>query len=916
LPPSRPGATVEFFLAHGARLFGSVRDEQDQPVVGALVGVESSGEGGFLPAGLPNETDSRGGFQILDLDAGAYRLVARHRHLASAISATVTLAQDETQKMDLVLRPGVPVSGRLMDSERRPVRGSITPVESDGQSLPRMVRETSRAPAGADGRFSVAPLPVGRHVLDVVAPGFRARRVSVAIGTKPVDLGDIILEPGLRIQGTVVDGTGNPLADAELIAVLAPASRRVFEGSDERSTHSDSDGRFLIDGLAEGTYELTAQAYGFGNVVKSIAAGTKNVTLTLRTAGKIAGVVVDEAGTPVADYRITALVKRVEGDLRTRQRPVRESVTATDGRFELGIGAGTYMLDVSSLDYVAATVSDVVVRSGATTDVGSIVLRDGGTVRGAVEDGGGQPVAGATLTAFRGSSTSLFLEPARTTSDGRGEFELRGIAPGQVEIIASHPAYAEGRSGVINVDPAEVPAEVRIVLGQGARLEGSVRQRDGSPVPGVDVHLTLLGRDGQPRQGSSYFAETGADGGFALDRLPVGKGLLLLMSGTANVKTNSQTRTVDLREAQVTSVDFTFRDILVSGVLTRQHSPVGNATISFLSRSATATAVSTDGPAAPSAGPMRNEAVADVVGRYELLLDGPGRYTVTLSLPNSQSRQYRTVEIPDVESHQLDFDLGGVSVSGIVLDEATERPLPAALLSFQPMKGGTGLVSGNTGADGRFQVDLEPGSYRVQASVPEYAPGIVDVDVPTATDTRIPLSRGLSLRGRVVDEAVRGVGGVSVKAIAMLPDATQPFWANSLPDGTFELKGLKQQSYTLFAAGGASPQFAVAHGVQPGEKSFTLVLRPAAHLLVRVVGPDGNPIAGARVQMSQVDGAPLYYGTATESDAGGVVELVTPDGEVELQAFTERLFGKATIVVNAAATARVDVRLERPPESP
>ena len=57
---------------------------------------------------------------------------------------------------------------------------------------------------------------------------------------------------------------------------------------------------------------------------------------------------------------------------------------------------------------------------------------------------------------------------------------MRGVPPGTAQVRALHSAYTQGLVSGVEVDPARGPAEVRIVLTQGGRIEGRVRSRDGS----------------------------------------------------------------------------------------------------------------------------------------------------------------------------------------------------------------------------------------------------------------------------------------------------------------------------------------------------------------------------------------------------------------------------------------------------
>jgi protocatechuate 3,4-dioxygenase beta subunit len=905
-----PGASADLLLLPGATIQGSVRDTENRPIAGAIVDVESSAGGhGFHPAARPEQTDDRGHFEVLGLDGGEYRLIARDRARAPAISGRITLAQGGEEQIDLLLPAGVPVSGRLVDGDQKPVRGSCSIAEVDGQAAPSMLAETSKSTAGADGRFRIEHMPPGRHVIAVAAPGYKPKRVDVTVGTKPVDVGEVALETGLVIRGRVVDESGTPVADAELEATPAPVARRVYDESPQRSSRSEADGRFVVGGLTEGTYDVTAQAYGFGRVVKPIVAGASNVVLTLQAAGLITGLVVDEAGKPVTDYRVAAQVKRAEGDLRGWQRPYLQPVAAEDGRFTLeGPGANTYAVDISSSEYVPVSIANVAVQNGAATDLGRIVLRAGGTLRGVVVDTAGAPVAAATVTPGTIDYTR-FVERPRTTSNDDGSFALRGFAAGQVEVAAQHPSYAEGRASV-EIDPARGPAEVTIVLGQGARVQGSARQRDGSPIPAVTIQLTPLGNDGRPRSQSPFSAETAADGSYSFERVPAGRAMVFMMTDSRAVKTSAQSKAVELQEGQLATVDFVVRDIRVTGVLTRQQLPVANASLRFLPQNHGMTMTISGGASAgTSSAPMRNMAITGADGRFELLLDNFGRYGVAISAADGQATHFRTIEIPDVESHELEIELGGTAVSGVVLEQDTERPLQGARLSFMPTKGG-GVVSGESGGDGRFQVDLEPGSYRVDAFVPEFAAAHLEVEVPTTGEMRVLLTRGSSLDGKVTDEAGRGVGGVAVSAFGSQPEATSGFPARTLPDGSFHLTGLSASAYTVFADAGASGRFGSVFGVRPGEKPVQLVLRPAARVSVRLVGPDGKPVSGAHAQVEQVDGSRLFYGGgASESDAGGVIDMIVPAGQLQIRAMKDKLMGTGQVAASAGNVSQLDVQL-------
>jgi hypothetical protein len=336
----------------------------------------------------------------------------------------------------------------------------------------------------------------------------------------------------------------------------------------------------------------------------------------------------------------------------------------------------------------------------------------------------------------------------------------------------------------------------------------------------------------------------------------------------------------------------------------RQQASVPNATVRF-DRPYGAMMTSAGSAELATPAPMRSTDVTGPDGRFELHVDGPGTYAVAISPTDGQTTHFRSVEIPDVESHDIEIDLGGTVLNGVVLEERTERPLPAARLKFW---GRSGLVSAETDASGRFEVDVAPGRCSISAELAEFAPQYLEQEVPAPGEIRILLRRGDSLQGRVVDSAGRGAADVSVRAFSMQPQSMPPS-AQSAADGSFGLTGLRREAYTLLADAGASLRFGVAAGVQPGDDDLVLALRPAARLLVHVLTQDGKPVADARAQVEGVDGARVLYGVAKQSDAAGVIDMAAPAGQVQLRVFKEMLSGEALIVARPGATTAVDVRL-------
>jgi protocatechuate 3,4-dioxygenase beta subunit len=919
-PDAKPGSTLELYMFPGASVSGTVRGVDGSPVAGAVVRAESDGPLG--PAGRPEITRADGGFEIAGLAAGTYRLLARHRDFAPAVSARVTLQQSEAIALDLALERGGVVSGRLVDGEGRAAsRGRVSVSELNGQPPPRTLADLLRADAASDGRFRLPALPPGDHALTVSAEAHGARRVEArASAGADTDLGDIALEAGLLIRGTVRDRAGVPVADARVTAFQPRPAEFGFQPPAE--ARSQADGSFVVGGLSTGVYRVTARATGYGEASRQLDAGSEKVELVLAPAGSISGQAVDDEGRPIETFRVDSRPIASSPSAPTAPRSL--EVSSADGRFSLeDVPEGTHVLSVSAPERVSAAVSNVKVAGGAATDVGRVRLSAGGVVRGHVVDATGAGIAGASVSA-RGASRDMFRPGfgPQAMSDAGGAFELRGVPLGTIEVTATHPNYAAGRTPGLEVDPAKGPTEARVVLSLGGRIEGFARTRDGRPLS-ASVQVVPL-RSGTPFvfEARPSLQQLQEDGSYVVEHVPAGRVAVNLMGGSGGMFMTVQNKEVDVREGESVRVDFVSQDILVSGRVTRAGAPASGMRVSLrLEQSFMMFMSVSPGAAAPQSGPQRGTALTRADGSYELLVSAPGKAFVSVQSADGKSAlPSRTAVIPDADTHVLDLDFAGAPVTGVVVDADSEEPLAQVDVFAALEKPGDGAAGGGravSGPDGRFQLELEPGSYRVSARMSErdYGSASVHVDVNEAgaSELRLALRRGVAIVGRLIDSAGRGVGGQSVTASAGEPPQASFAGATTQPDGSFRLGGLRDEPHTV-AARSDMGAFAIRTGVPPGDRELLLTLRPGGRLRVQVVGPDERPIERASVVVSRYRGAPISGAGGGMTDAGGSVELMVPAGALELRVRKDRLEGSASASVTENGVAAIAIALAPMPE--
>ena len=910
----RPGDAIELFLLPGATLLGTVRDEAGKPVRGAVVRALGEVSAEYVP--LTERTDTAGRFAFHGLGAGRYTVVAREGSRAPAIASASVEDRGESA-LDLTLGEGGFVTGRLLDAGDRPLEGRVRVAEVDERILHPALYDLMQAEAGPDGRFVLGPVPFGPLAVEAFAPGYAPHSLETALDTRSrsADLGDVVLDTGLRIRGVVRTRDGTPIGGATVLTYARSES-----ATRPPTTVSDEDGTFALGGLQPGNMPLHVSAPGYAPLQQSVAAGADDLELVLDPGGTVIGSVVDAKGQPVDGATLFAQTEE------TGENRGHGFATADEGggRFTLrDLRSGRYVIQARAPKHGEAA-AQAVVGAGRTTDVGAVRLRPGGTVRGTVVDAAGEPVAGASVRVETGTPRAL---DSIAQTDGRGAFEIAGVPPGQFHVAARHPAFAPGRA------PAEIESEtdtvdVRVVLPRGGRVEGVVRRRDGEPFAGGQV-IVLAGPAPLGWNAGGSRVTVADDGSFALEHAPAGRArvLLLMPATTTGVPAHQSIlqREVDVLDGETTRLDITTREVLVSGRVTRAGGPAPGVTVILQPRrSGTVFGVAPLAATARGAGPQPLVGTTREDGRYELLLFEPGEYQATRRTPEGATGPLRAasqpadrpgfmhVEVPDVPAYSLDFVLGASPVSGIVIDADTGQPVARALVNFL---GGGSFGRSETGADGRFSFEVEPAEGRLLARAESYAETEerLAVGETGAQDLRIELRRGAMITGRIEDGAGRPRGDVPIRAQLEGAEASGPGgFAVSLPDGRFRMTGLREGSYSL-AAGTETVGFGQRHGVQAGTSDAVITIRPAARANVRVVDAAGAPVARAFVRVVTCGGSPIALPTASApTDATGVATVALPEGACVLEARGEPGVGRTMVDARAGAQVSIEIVLESP----
>lgn len=800
----RQREAARFVLEPNAAVAGTVIDFAGRPVAGAEVLLRPD-EGAWQP--WPAERDwrqgeDRGVRRAWSDAAGRFRFRGLRvderlelRASAPGLAPAVELVTAGGAPLEVVLGEGRVVRGRVVGESGQPVAGAsvglvwlpasrtLTTVFVDGR---RVFDHQTRT--DDEGIFLFPDLPPGQY--DVIVDARPAWALHELAGVelpedRGVDLGEVVLEAAVALDLLVVDGDGDPVADAKVDH--SPHRTRGGGGSRPQNVMTsstgrdsgpatDAEGRYRLEGLAPGLpldLQVTKSGWMPAQLSQVVPPLEDELVVALEKGLTVAGRVLADAGRPATGASVMLSQRwAIEHSEGSSFQTVSTGTRADDEggfRFEglrpsPRIELSAHWEGLSG----AVVVDDPPPRGEVPVE---IRLQPAPRVVGTVSDREGRPVSGATVSLQPpGSDRRAVRATASAATDALGRFDLVAEAAGPVRVTAKHQGLSAEREVV--VAPGTTTVDLRLDLPEGLWLRGRIIDPEGRTVTGAMLSLTCVERCDEP-----FSRTTHVDGELLVADLVPG---VYLVEATVTGFATARREGVDLTRGPVDGLELVLRR---GGRVEGELSGADRAALA----GTTVTASRDDG------GPSLRGTI-DHRGHYRIDGLGPGRWRITAASPATGHRATGEVDLDGTETARLDLELEvvGVALTGRVLVD--RRPASGADLWLVPEEGGAGLGT-RTAFDGSFRfAGLEPGRYRL-----ELRPSL---EVPAAS--RLVDLHGddevlFDLTAAAVSGTVAASAGVSLaglRAVLTAPDGRRQL-TDVDPEGRFRITPVAAGSYVL-----------------------------------------------------------------------------------------------------------------------
>ncbi|MBD3267946.1 hypothetical protein GF373_14870, partial [bacterium] len=478
-----------------------------RPIEGARVSLQSDPYKSSRTKWGEMQTGYDGSFQFSELPELTYCLVAEKEGLVSYNSTSNKhyKIDENTQAYEILYlkKENREETVELYLAKPRTISGKVVRIDTEEPIAEATVhcggKETK---TGVDGTFQLEGLAARQSVCWAEAEGYIPRLFFHRTKSKPyqqsVDLAEnqtidnvlLKLTPGGAIEGQVRDPDGSPVANAD---VGLPAAL---------GTQSDEHGHYRLDGLPTASIsgqegvELLAIADGYlGTEVGPIHIQSINTPIqqdiVLNTGGYIAGRVSDATGEPIAGLMVHLENKDIRGEeanlklMMMGMSPLAlKPITDVEGKYKSDkLLPGNYKMSAATDGYQPFTGASLKVENGKTSQL-DIELQPASSVAGIVIGPTKAPIINAWV----------YLGKHHMQPDMDGRFAFKQIEDGSFTLTVRRLATkytVEQEKSIENVYPGQTDLVIQFPEPPAKpKLKGRVVDtRTGKPVSTYKIWL-------------------------------------------------------------------------------------------------------------------------------------------------------------------------------------------------------------------------------------------------------------------------------------------------------------------------------------------------------------------------------------------------------------------------------------------
>jgi protocatechuate 3,4-dioxygenase beta subunit len=589
----------------------------------------------------------------------------------------------------------------------------------------------------------------------------------------------------LDLSGFVYDGV--PKAG---VAVTASVN-----GAQVARTVTGENGSFAFQGLPDGVVELSAAQTSmlvFSSDIVSIDIKQpapeegRHALAARRGEGAIHGVITLN-GKPLANAPVVVQELAAED-----VSPIRVYANAKGEFAAKGLAAGRYVITpderlkarVPAMNqmYVGGREPFIVDLTKTREAAANLELLAAPVVRGRVVDAEGKPVAHARVQLVIASRPVLdFARDAfvRTTPEGRFALAMPDWeASESANLAVTAPLHSTVRSKSFPAGTSDRIVDITLPAFDSVRVR--VADRAGKPVAGARIAFAPREENDNPDL-LAMLARTGPATNEA------GELALQLARDTYDFAVDAEGFQSGIATKAVTkpaNVDVVLeRAAIVRGRVHRNGRGVAGVNVSVVGGTRRRADTST---------------TTDDQGAFTLNGLAPGKYR--LMFFHADQLLERNLEIDAPGEVDLALPPSG-TLRARVIDAATGAPVREFTFLVHPGEGRGRVARGERSEDGTFSVTVPVGTYRVSAGAEGYTsaePVEVRVTEREPASIELRLGRGVTINGRVADEAGAPIAGADIMVIARSMERMMsrssvrvaPGHATSSVDGSFTITGV------------------------------------------------------------------------------------------------------------------------------